>query len=53
MAAGFALALAPNTCSAACEQALCPPPYQCKNRPPCGTEVSGAFLCYGPRARSR
>src|SRR5262245_41949079 len=37
-----------NTCSAACQQALCPSPYQCQNRPPCGTEVPGAFLCYGP-----
>ena len=37
-----------NTCSAACEQALCPAPYQCQNRPPCPGEVVGAFLCYGP-----
>jgi hypothetical protein len=37
-----------NTCSAACEQALCPAPYQCQNRSPCPTEVVGAFLCYGP-----
>lgn len=37
-----------NTCSAACEQALCPAPYQCQNRPPCQTEAVGAFLCYGP-----
>jgi hypothetical protein len=39
---------APNTCSAACQQALCPSPYQCQNRAPCGTEAAGAFLCYGP-----
>jgi hypothetical protein len=39
---------APNTCSSACQQALCPSPYQCQNRPPCGTEAAGAFLCYGP-----
>jgi hypothetical protein len=39
---------APNTCSPACEQVLCPSPYQCHNRPPCGTEAVGAFNCYGP-----
>lgn len=39
---------APNTCSAACEAALCPSPYQCQNRAPCGIETTGAFLCYGP-----
>src|SRR5262245_30326395 len=37
-----------NTCSAACEQALCPAPYQCQNRSLCHTEAVGAFLCYGP-----
>src|SRR5262249_30810743 len=37
-----------NTCSAAGEQALCPPPYQCQTRSPCQTEAVGAFLCYGP-----
>jgi hypothetical protein len=37
-----------NTCSSACEQALCPAPFQCQNRPPCGGEAVGAFLCYGP-----
>lgn len=42
------LACAPNTCSAACEEALCPTPYQCQNRPPCGTESARAFTCYGP-----
>jgi hypothetical protein len=39
----------PNTCSPDCETALCGSgPYQCQNRPPCGTEVPGAFTCYGP-----
>ncbi|HJZ85018.1 MAG TPA: hypothetical protein VKN99_07580 [Polyangia bacterium] len=37
-----------GTCTSACQAALCPPPYQCMNRPPCGTEISGAFTCYGP-----
>ncbi len=37
-----------NACSKACEAALCEAPYQCQNRPPCGTEVAGAFTCYGP-----
>lgn len=37
-----------NACSMECEQAYCPSPYQCMNRAPCGTEVAGAFTCYGP-----
>ncbi len=38
-----------NPCTAECEQAYCGAgPYQCKTRPPCGTEVTGAFTCYGP-----
>lgn len=37
-----------NTCSAECEQAYCPSPYQCQTRPPCGTESPTAFHCYGP-----
>lgn len=37
-----------NACSAGCEAAYCPAPYQCQNRPPCGSEVATAFTCYGP-----
>lgn len=37
-----------NTCSATCEAAYCPRPYQCQNRPPCGGESPHAFTCYGP-----
>ena len=37
-----------KTCSAACESAYCPRPYQCGNRAPCGTESPDAFTCYGP-----
>jgi hypothetical protein len=38
-----------NACSTECEDALCGgEPYQCENRPPCGTEEPGAFTCYGP-----
>ncbi|MCX5741335.1 MAG: hypothetical protein NT062_02420 [Proteobacteria bacterium] len=37
-----------NACSLACEAAYCGAPYQCQNRPSCGTEVKGAFTCYGP-----
>ena len=42
------LRCSPNTCSTGCEQALCARPYQCANRPPCGTESPAAFTCYGP-----
>lgn len=37
-----------NTCSPACEAAYCHLPYQCQERPPCGSEPPGAFTCYGP-----
>jgi hypothetical protein len=37
-----------NACSAECEAAYCPAPYQCDNRPPCGGESPRAFTCYGP-----
>jgi len=39
---------APDTCSPACEAALCPRPYQCQTRPACGPESAAAFTCYGP-----
>ncbi|MEJ7598299.1 MAG: hypothetical protein WKG01_10345 [Kofleriaceae bacterium] len=39
---------ADKTCSAACENAYCPRPYQCTNRAPCGDESPDAFTCYGP-----
>lgn len=42
------LSCAAGTCSAECEALLCPEPYQCENRAPCGTEIDGAFTCYGP-----
>lgn len=37
-----------NACSAACQTTYCGSPYQCQNRPPCGTESALAFTCYGP-----
>jgi len=38
-----------NICSAACEDAYCPKPYQCMTRTPCSTAPSPrAFTCYGP-----
>jgi hypothetical protein len=37
-----------NNCTQPCENAFCPQPYQCENRPPCGTESPNAFTCYGP-----
>lgn len=37
-----------NACTPACAAAYCPSPYQCQNRPPCGTEPPQAFTCYGP-----
>lgn len=37
-----------NACSPACEAAYCSPPYQCQERPPCGSEPPQAFTCYGP-----
>ena len=37
-----------NACTASCEAAYCPRPYQCSNRVPCGTESPQAFTCYGP-----
>ncbi|HEX3763463.1 MAG TPA: hypothetical protein VHW23_32430 [Kofleriaceae bacterium] len=37
-----------NSCSAACQSAYCPLPYQCQDRPSCGGEPAGAFTCYGP-----
>lgn len=37
-----------HRCSAACEAAYCPAPYQCSIRPSCGGEPAGAFTCYGP-----
>lgn len=37
-----------NACSAECEAAYCPAPYQCQNRPGCGNESPLAFTCYGP-----
>jgi hypothetical protein len=44
-----ALTCAPDTCTEECQAALCGgEPYQCMTRPPCGTEVAGAFTCYGP-----
>jgi len=43
-----AASCADNTCSAACEAAYCPLPYQCQTRPPCGSEPAAACTCYGP-----
>lgn len=37
-----------NACSAECEAAYCPSPYQCRGRAPCGGESPKAFNCYGP-----
>ena len=37
-----------NACTASCEAAYCPRPYQCANRAPCGGESPQAFTCYGP-----
>ena len=37
-----------NVCSAACESASCPAPFQCQTRAPCGGEPAHAFTCYGP-----
>lgn len=39
---------APNTCSADCQTAYCPSPYQCMNRSTCPGESPHAFNCYGP-----
>lgn len=41
-------ACANNSCTQECASAYCPQPYQCDNRPPCGTESPAAFTCYGP-----
>ncbi len=40
--------IAPGSCSQECQDAYCPSPYQCMNRPPCGGESAKAFTCYGP-----
>lgn len=37
-----------NACSVECEAAYCGSPFQCQNRPPCGTESPVAFTCYAP-----
>jgi hypothetical protein len=37
-----------NACSADCQAAYCPAPYQCMNRAPCGGQSAKAFTCYGP-----
>src|SRR5258708_6289723 len=39
-----------SVCSAACETAYCPSPYQCHYRPGCGGQPPppGIFTCYGP-----
>ena len=37
-----------NACSADCQAAYCPSPYQCMNRAACGGESAKAFTCYGP-----
>ena len=37
-----------NACTASCEAAYCPRPFQCSNRVPCGGESPQAFTCYGP-----
>jgi hypothetical protein len=39
-----------SACSAECEAAYCPSPYQCHIRPGCGGQPPppGIFTCYGP-----
>lgn len=36
------------SCSAECQTAYCPSPYQCMTRTGCGGESDKAFTCYGP-----
>lgn len=37
-----------NACTQECQDAYCASPYQCEDRVPCGSEVTGSFTCYGP-----